>query len=57
VVEAGTLSTVEEAVVRLAHLEQHGPMPTAFTFAKRFEPAPTAGTALPSPLRTATLVP
>lgn len=40
-IEAGTLPTVEEAVIRLAHLEEHGPTPTAFTFARRFEPADT----------------
>lgn len=34
----GTLPTVEEAVVRLDHLREHGPTPTAFTFRHRFDP-------------------
>lgn len=38
-VESGTVPTVEEAKARLAHLERHGPTPTAFTFREPF-PAP-----------------
>ena len=33
---AGTLPTVPEAMERLAHLDAHGPTPTAFTFKHRF---------------------
>ncbi len=35
-VPAGTLPTIDDALARLAHIEQHGPTPTAFTFARRF---------------------
>ena len=38
-VEAGTVPTVEEAKARLAHLEAHGPSPSAFSFREPF-PAP-----------------
>ena len=35
----GQLPGVDEAMRRLAHLEQHGPTPEAFTFKRRY-PAP-----------------
>jgi hypothetical protein len=37
-VPAGHRPTVEEAVDRLRHLEQHGPTPHAFGFTAAFEP-------------------
>ena len=37
-VTAGHRPTVAEAVARLAHLEQHGPTPHAFSFAESFGP-------------------
>jgi len=37
-VPAGHEPTVEEAKAKLAQLEQEGPTPQAFTFAKRFPP-------------------
>ncbi len=37
-VPAGHRPPVAEAVARLAHLEQHGPTPTAFGFATAFSP-------------------
>jgi hypothetical protein len=39
----GTLPTVAEAMGRVAHLDAHGPTPTAFTFKHRFGP-PDVGT-------------
>jgi hypothetical protein len=41
-VPAGHRPSVEEARARLEHLQQHGPTPEAFTFAKRFDPPDTA---------------
>ena len=38
-VPAGHIPTVAEAEERLAHLEEHGATPYAFTFKQRFEPA------------------
>jgi hypothetical protein len=38
-VEAGTPPTVDEALDRLAHLEEHGPSTRAFTFGKPFPPS------------------
>jgi Domain of unknown function (DUF3291) len=38
-VPAGHRPTVEEALARLDHLDQHGPTPDAFTFKERY-PAP-----------------
>ena len=35
---ARAIPTVEEAIVRLDHLREHGPTPRAFTFKKRFSP-------------------
>lgn len=35
-IPAGTVPTVDEALARLAHLDQHGPTPEAFTFKRRF---------------------
>jgi hypothetical protein len=35
-IPAGHIPTPEEAKQRLAHLEQHGPTPLAFTFKQRF---------------------
>ena len=37
-IPAGALPTVQEAMERLAHLDAHGPTPTAFTFKHRFAP-------------------
>jgi hypothetical protein len=37
-VPAGTMPTVDDAMSRLAHLDRHGPTPTAFTFKHRFGP-------------------
>lgn len=36
-VPEGTRPAISDAVGRLQHLEAHGPSPTAFTFAKRFD--------------------
>ena len=36
-IPAGTTPSVEEAIVRLDHLREHGPTPTAFTFRQRFD--------------------
>jgi len=36
-VPAGQLPSVSDAVVRLAHLEEHGATPYAFTFRRRFD--------------------
>jgi hypothetical protein len=41
-VPAGHRPPVTEAVARLAHLEQHGPTPFAFSFAQAFDPDGTA---------------
>ncbi|MBT4687585.1 MAG: DUF3291 domain-containing protein [Rhodospirillaceae bacterium] len=38
-IPAGTVPTPEEALVRLAHLNQHGPTAQAFTFKTTFEPS------------------
>ena len=35
-VPAGTIPTIDEAKLRLASLDEHGPTPYAFTFKKRF---------------------
>lgn len=35
-IPAGTFPTVDEGLARLAHLEEHGPTPEAFTFKQRF---------------------
>jgi hypothetical protein len=40
-VPGGALPTVEEGERRLRHLAEHGPTPTAFTFATRFTPEGT----------------
>ncbi len=37
-VAAGTLPTVDDAKVRLDHMDKHGPTPFAFTFKQRFSP-------------------
>jgi hypothetical protein len=37
-IPVGVLPSVEGAIARLDHLRAHGPTPTAFTFATRFEP-------------------
>lgn len=37
-VPAGTLPTVPEALERIAHFDQYGATPVAFTFKKRFAP-------------------
>ncbi len=37
-IPAGELPTVADAKARLAHLEAHGPTPTAFSFKVRFPP-------------------
>jgi hypothetical protein len=41
-VREGHIPTVDEAIVRLDHLEEHGPSPQAFTFKRRFAPAELA---------------
>jgi hypothetical protein len=38
-ITAGTIPTLDEAVERLAHLQQNGPSPYAFDFKNIFEPA------------------
>jgi hypothetical protein len=40
-VPEGHRPTVDEALMRLDHLERHGPTPTAFTFRTRFESGDT----------------
>lgn len=52
-IEAGRLPTVEEAVARLAHLDEHGPTPHVFTFARAFGPDGTAAERTPSARRDA----
>ena len=37
-VPAGTIPSVEDAKLRLASLDEHGPTPYAFTFKQRFAP-------------------
>jgi hypothetical protein len=37
-VPMGAIPTVPEAMDRIAHLDRHGPTPTAFTFKHRFAP-------------------
>jgi hypothetical protein len=37
-VPSGVIPTVAEAMERVAHLDRHGPTPTAFTFRHRFGP-------------------
>lgn len=37
-IPAGTIPTVEEAILRLSHLRAHGPTSAAFTFGHRFQP-------------------
>lgn len=37
-IPAGTIPSTDEALERLAHLEEHGPTPAAFTFATSFTP-------------------
>jgi hypothetical protein len=44
-VPAGTVPSVEEAMGRLARLEQDGPTPHAFTFRQRFDPPSIGGRA------------
>jgi hypothetical protein len=39
-VPAGQIPTVEDAKLRLASLDAHGPTPYAFTFKQRFAPEP-----------------
>ena len=41
-VPAGTIPTVEDAKLRLASLDEHGPTPYAFTFRQTFEPEAVA---------------
>ena len=41
-VPAGTIPTVEEAKLRLASIDEHGPTPYAFTFKQRFAPEAVA---------------
>ncbi|HEY1720116.1 MAG TPA: DUF3291 domain-containing protein [Magnetospirillaceae bacterium] len=48
-VPAGTEPTVEDGLARLAHLDQRGPTPHAFTFKTKFPPPDIAG--LPEDLR------
>ena len=38
-IPAGTLPTVDDAKLRLASLDAHGPTPYAFTFKQRFAPS------------------
>jgi len=38
----GHIPTVDEAIARLDHFQEHGPTPHAFTFKQRFEPAERA---------------
>lgn len=38
-IQAGTQPTVDEALDRLAHLEEHGPSARAFTFGRPFPPS------------------
>ena len=44
-VAAGHIPTIEEAKVRLEHLEAHGPTPHAFTFKQRYAATERASTA------------
>lgn len=37
-IPAGAIPTVADAMDRLAHLDRHGPTPSAFTFRSRFAP-------------------
>lgn len=39
-IPAGTIPTVDDAKLRLASLDAHGPTPYAFTFKERFAPEP-----------------
>ena len=48
-VPAGTQPTAADGLARLAHLDQHGPTPHAFTFKVKFPPPDIAG--LPEDLR------
>jgi heme-degrading monooxygenase HmoA len=41
-IPAGTIPTVDDAKLRLASLDEHGPTPYAFTFKKRFAPEAVA---------------
>jgi hypothetical protein len=41
-IPAGTEPSVEDAKLRLASLDEHGPTPYAFTFKQRFAPEPVA---------------
>jgi heme-degrading monooxygenase HmoA len=41
-ISAGTIPTVEDAKLRLASLDEHGPTPYAFTFKQHFAPEPVA---------------
>lgn len=49
-VPAGRIPTVPEAMGRIAHLDRHGPTPTAFTFKHRFAP-PHDGSAVDADAR------
>jgi hypothetical protein len=49
-VPAGHIPGVEEAKTRLAHLEAHGPSPTAFTFTTRFAPGPDSSQGAEEPV-------
>lgn len=39
-IPVGHIPTVEEAKLRLASIDEHGPTPYAFTFKQRFAPEP-----------------
>lgn len=42
-VPAGSVPTVEESIMRLRHLAEHGPTATAFSFRRRFAPPLAVG--------------
>jgi hypothetical protein len=49
-IPVGTIPTVADAMDRVAHLDRHGPTPTAFTFRHRFAP-PDDGSSVSSDAR------
>jgi hypothetical protein len=49
-IPAGTIPTVADAMDRVAHLDRHGPTPTAFTFRHRFAP-PDDGSSVSADVR------
>jgi hypothetical protein len=47
-IPAGAIPSVNDAMERIAHLDRHGPTPTAFTFRDRFAPPEDGGVAVRS---------